>query len=129
VSTTLLFALGPCAIGFFCCSPVPCSFIKLVPPYYGGLLCRLQGVRSGFWDYGSAGLKPQDYFKRPGMFDNGMSVMNAVCCSLEASEPEKGLFGCGAHIDFGMCTLLATSSAGLHVYTKKKKKKKKCMSV
>lgn len=75
-----------------------------------------QGVRGRLLGIMALALKLQkDYFHLPGMFDHGMSVMNAVCYSLEASDPDKGIFGCGAHTDFGMCTLLATAGAGLQV--------------
>jgi len=50
-----------------------------------------------------------------GRFDNAVATLRPLHYSREASRPEEGLFGCGAHTDYGMLTLLAMDGPGLQV--------------
>jgi hypothetical protein len=46
--------------------------------------------------------------RRPGCFDKPVALLRLLRYSAEASSPESGILGCGAHSDYGMLTLLAT---------------------
>lgn len=50
-----------------------------------------------------------------GRFDNAVATLRPLHYSREASRPEEGVFGCGAHTDYGMLTLLAMDGPGLQV--------------
>jgi len=58
----------------------------------------------------------QSYFD--GYYAKPMPFLRLLHYSSEKSEPSKGLFGCGAHSDYGMVTLLLTDeNAGLEINT------------
>ncbi|KAG7564679.1 Oxoglutarate/iron-dependent dioxygenase [Arabidopsis suecica] len=66
-----------------------------------------------------------DYFDKPEMLGNPIAVMRLVHYE-GMSYPSKGIFGCGAHSDFGMMTLLATDSVmGLQICKDKDVKPRK----
>ncbi|CAB62039.1 putative protein [Arabidopsis thaliana] len=50
-----------------------------------------------------------NYFDKPEMLGNPIAVMRLLRYE-GMSDPLKGIFGCGAHSDYGMLTLLATDS-------------------
>ncbi|GAQ82514.1 hypothetical protein KFL_001140020 [Klebsormidium nitens] len=63
---------------------------------------------------------PEGFFKKPGMFDNPMTVLRLLHYTEEKSAPEEGVFGAGAHSDWGMLTLLKTDSVpGLQICLEK----------
>ena len=52
-------------------------------------------------------------------FDDPMAVIRLLHYSKEQSVPDKGVYACGAHSDYGMITLLLTDeNPGLQIYTK-----------
>ncbi|KAL1221566.1 putative 2-oxoglutarate-dependent dioxygenase [Cardamine amara subsp. amara] len=56
-----------------------------------------------------------DYFDTPSILGNPSTVMRLAHYE-GMSDPSEGIYGCGAHSDFGMMTLLATDSVmGLQV--------------
>jgi isopenicillin N synthase-like dioxygenase len=56
-----------------------------------------------------------DYFLP--FFDRSMEVLRLLHYSDTVSDPDAGIFGAGAHSDYGMLTILSTdSSPGLEVY-------------
>ncbi|KAG7559876.1 Non-hem dioxygenase N-terminal domain [Arabidopsis thaliana x Arabidopsis arenosa] len=66
-----------------------------------------------------------DYVDKPEMLGNPSAVMRLVHYE-GMSDPSKGIFGCGAHSDFGMMTLLATDSVmGLQICKDKDVKPRK----
>ena len=59
---------------------------------------------------------PGDYFDAPGMFDKPQVFLRPLRYSSERSDPAKGVYGAGAHSDYGMITLLATDGTpGLQI--------------
>lgn len=57
-----------------------------------------------------------NYFEKPGVMDSPMAYVRLLHYSGEASNPEKGIYGAGAHSDYGMITLLATDGVpGLQI--------------
>ncbi|CAM9447850.1 unnamed protein product [Laminaria digitata] len=71
------------------------------------------GIRlSGLLSIG-LGLDPA-FFE--GFFSESMSALRLLHYSSEVSNPEKGVYGAGAHSDYGMMTMLATDDVpGLQV--------------
>ncbi|XP_010514970.1 PREDICTED: 2-oxoglutarate-Fe(II) type oxidoreductase isoform X3 [Camelina sativa] len=66
-----------------------------------------------------------DYFDKPEILGNPIAVMRLVHYE-GVSDPSKGIFGCGAHSDFGMMTLLGTDSVmGLQICKDKEAKPRK----
>jgi len=60
---------------------------------------------------------PENYFNDS--FSVPMAALRLLHYSSEPSAPDKGLFACGAHSDYGMITLLLTDdSPGLQIFTK-----------
>ncbi|KAH7436580.1 hypothetical protein KP509_05G026700 [Ceratopteris richardii] len=56
------------------------------------------------------------YFEKPGVMDSPMAYIRLLHYSGEVSIPEKGIYGAGAHSDYGMITLLATDGVpGLQI--------------
>ena len=51
---------------------------------------------------------PASHFEAPGFFDRPMMFLRLLQYAPELSQPEEGVFGAGAHSDYGMLTLLAT---------------------
>lgn len=49
----------------------------------------------------------QDFFKKPGRMDYPIAVLRLLHYSGEKSIPEDGIYGAGAHSDWGLLTLLA----------------------
>lgn len=49
----------------------------------------------------------EDYFQKPGRMDWPIAVLRLLHYSGEKSIPEDGIFGAGAHSDWGLITLLA----------------------
>ncbi|KAI5058281.1 hypothetical protein GOP47_0026451 [Adiantum capillus-veneris] len=49
----------------------------------------------------------EDFFKKPGMMDYPIAVLRLLHYSGEMSIPDDGIFGAGAHSDWGLLTLLA----------------------
>ncbi|KAH7290204.1 hypothetical protein KP509_30G036200 [Ceratopteris richardii] len=49
----------------------------------------------------------KDFFRKPGRMDHPIAVLRLLHYSGELSVPENGTFGCGAHSDWGLLTLLA----------------------
>mmetsp|Transcript_15232 Transcript_15232/g.23703 ORF Transcript_15232/g.23703 Transcript_15232/m.23703 type:complete len:326 (-) Transcript_15232:63-1040(-) len=63
------------------------------------------------------GLEDQHYFDDD--FTDPMAAMRPLHYAAEKSNPEKGVFACGAHSDYGMVTLLLTDeNPGLQILTK-----------
>jgi len=59
---------------------------------------------------------PPDCFEAPGYFDRPMYFLRPLRYSSEVSDPSRGIYGAGAHSDYGMLTLLATDGTpGLQV--------------
>lgn len=59
---------------------------------------------------------PASFFEAPGFFDAPMLFLRLLRYAPERSVPEAGVFGAGAHSDYGMLTLLATDeNAGLQI--------------
>nr|AAY78762.1 oxidoreductase [Arabidopsis thaliana] len=66
-----------------------------------------------------------NYFDKPEMLGNPIAVMRLLRYE-GMSDPLKGIFGCGAHSDYGMLTLLATDSVtGLQICKDKDVKPRK----
>ena len=64
----------------------------------------------------SLGLAPAQ-FDAPGMFDRPMLFLRPLHYNGEASNPDQGVFGAGAHSDYGFLTILATDdNAGLQIF-------------
>ncbi|XP_002982743.2 2-oxoglutarate-Fe(II) type oxidoreductase hxnY [Selaginella moellendorffii] len=62
----------------------------------------------------------ESFFDKPGMFDHPMAVVRLLHYPAQASNPEEGLFGAGAHSDYGMLTLLASDGVpGLQICKEK----------
>eukprot|EP00850_Spirogloea_muscicola_P004254 SM000018S03619 [mRNA] locus=s18:296361:299706:+ [translate_table: standard] len=60
------------------------------------------------------------HFLQPGMFDDPMLFLRLLHYSEEQSRPEEGVFGAGAHTDYGMLTLLLTDDvSGLQICKEK----------
>ncbi|CAN1330970.1 2-oxoglutarate-Fe(II) type oxidoreductase hxnY [Linum perenne] len=49
-----------------------------------------------------------DFFDKPEMLGQPIAVMRLLHYGGQVSDPSKGLFGAGAHSDYGLITLLAT---------------------
>ena len=63
----------------------------------------------------SLGLE-EEYFLREGMFDKPMATLRLLHYPPQLSSMKEGVFGCGAHSDYGMLTLLSTDgNSGLQV--------------
>mmetsp|Transcript_10334 Transcript_10334/g.14589 ORF Transcript_10334/g.14589 Transcript_10334/m.14589 type:complete len:325 (+) Transcript_10334:134-1108(+) len=63
------------------------------------------------------GLDDERYFDKD--FTEPMAAMRPLHYASEKSNPEKGVFACGAHSDYGMITLLLTDeNPGLQILTK-----------
>ena len=59
---------------------------------------------------------PGEYFDAPGMFDKPQVFLRPLRYSSEVSDPARGIFGAGAHSDYGMVTLLCTDGTpGLQI--------------
>ncbi|KAL2228953.1 UNVERIFIED_CONTAM: 2-oxoglutarate-Fe(II) type oxidoreductase hxnY [Sesamum indicum] len=57
-----------------------------------------------------------DYFDHPEMLGKPIATLRLLHYEDRASEPDKGIFGAGAHSDFGLITLLATDDiVGLQI--------------
>lgn len=56
------------------------------------------------------------FFEKPGLMDSPMAFIRLLHYSAEVSIPDQGIFGAGAHCDYGMITLLATDGVpGLQI--------------
>lgn len=61
-----------------------------------------------------------DYFDRPEMLGKSIATLRLLHYEGKMSDPMKGLYGAGAHTDFGLMTLLATDEVyGLQICTDK----------
>ncbi|KVI11565.1 Non-heme dioxygenase N-terminal domain-containing protein [Cynara cardunculus var. scolymus] len=49
-----------------------------------------------------------DFFERPEMLGKPIAILRLLHYGGQVSDPAKGLFGAGAHSDYGLITLLAT---------------------
>lgn len=57
-----------------------------------------------------------EFFDQPDMLGNPIAVLRLLHYEGQVSEPAKGIYGAGAHTDFGLITLLATDDAfGLQI--------------
>ncbi|KAJ9548817.1 hypothetical protein OSB04_021360 [Centaurea solstitialis] len=57
-----------------------------------------------------------DFFERPEMLGKPIVILRLLRYAGQVSDPAKGLFGAGAHSDYGLLTLLATDSvSGLQI--------------
>ncbi|KAM7515446.1 hypothetical protein LguiA_005029 [Lonicera macranthoides] len=57
-----------------------------------------------------------DFFDRPGMLGKPIATLRLLHYEGQISEPTKGIYGAGAHTDFGLITLLATDDVfGLQI--------------
>eukprot|EP00249_Psilotum_nudum_P008845 c21547_g1_i5 orf=723-1535(+) len=60
------------------------------------------------------------FFEKPGLMDAPMAYIRLLHYSGEVSNPEVGIFGAGAHSDYGMITLLSTDGVpGLQICKRK----------
>lgn len=60
---------------------------------------------------------PADSFDKPGMFDDPCIALRLVRYEPTVSRPEAGVYGAGAHTDYGFLTLLATDGVpGLEIF-------------
>ncbi|OQR99495.1 hypothetical protein ACHHYP_05973 [Achlya hypogyna] len=58
-----------------------------------------------------------DAFDAPGMFDRPMAALRLLHYSDRVSDVSSGIFGAGAHSDYGLLTLLSTDNTpGLEIY-------------
>ena len=55
---------------------------------------------------------PVDYFQRPGFFDDAIVSLRPLHYAAVESKPEVGVFGAGAHSDYGVFTDLVTDRVG-----------------
>ncbi|TMW61716.1 hypothetical protein Poli38472_010779 [Pythium oligandrum] len=56
-------------------------------------------------------------FDRPGMFDKPMAALRLLHYDAVPSDVSKGVFGAGAHTDYGLITLLSTDeNPGLQIW-------------
>eukprot|EP00250_Pteridium_aquilinum_P015840 c22792_g1_i1 orf=389-1366(-) len=56
------------------------------------------------------------YFEKPGIMDSPLAYIRLLHYSGEISNPEEGVYGAGAHSDYGMITLLASDGVpGLQI--------------
>ena len=77
--------------------------------------CRALGMRLTRLLALALGLEP-GFFDAPGRFDAPQFFLRLLRYSAEASAPTAGVFGAGAHTDYGMLTLLATDDCpGLQI--------------
>ena len=77
--------------------------------------CRELGMRLTLLLALALDLEP-GYFDQPGRFDAPQYFLRLLRYSAEASAPAEGVFGAGAHCDYGMWTLLATGSCPRYGY-------------
>ncbi|KAH8482092.1 hypothetical protein H0E87_029532 [Populus deltoides] len=57
-----------------------------------------------------------DFFDKPEMLGHPIAVMRLLHYAGQISDPSKGLYGAGAHSDYGLITLLATDDVyGLQI--------------
>ncbi|XP_020572498.1 2-oxoglutarate-Fe(II) type oxidoreductase-like isoform X2 [Phalaenopsis equestris] len=57
-----------------------------------------------------------DYFVRPQILGEPIATLRLLHYEDKVSDPARGIYGCGAHSDFGLLTLLATDGvAGLQI--------------
>ncbi|CAI0543514.1 unnamed protein product [Linum tenue] len=57
-----------------------------------------------------------DFFDKPEMLGHPIAVMRLLHYGGQVSDPSKGLYGAGAHSDYGLITLLATDDVyGLQI--------------
>ncbi|XP_022154755.1 2-oxoglutarate-dependent dioxygenase mpl2-like isoform X2 [Momordica charantia] len=57
-----------------------------------------------------------DFFDKPEMLGEPIAVLRLLHYEAQISEPSKGIFGAGAHSDYGLITLLATDeNLGLQI--------------
>ena len=62
---------------------------------------------------------PKHYFDS--MFDDPMAALRLLHYGPKQSDPQKGIYACGAHSDYGMITILLTDdNPGLQIFTKDK---------
>jgi len=55
-------------------------------------------------------------FDKPGMFDKPMAALRLLHYDAVRSNVDAGIFGCGAHTDYGLLTLLSTDATpGLQI--------------
>ncbi|TDH69541.1 hypothetical protein CCR75_002275 [Bremia lactucae] len=60
-----------------------------------------------------------EIFDQPGMFDKPMAALRLLHYAPEKSDVANGVFGAGAHTDYGLLTLLSTDlSEGLQIFYK-----------
>ncbi|CAI7789421.1 unnamed protein product, partial [Closterium sp. NIES-54] len=59
--------------------------------------------------------QPREFFELPGRFDDPIALLRLLHYSGEASRPQEGVLGAGAHTDYGMLTLLLVSHPGLEI--------------
>ena len=77
--------------------------------------CRELGMRLTRLLARALHLEP-GFFDAPGRFDKPQYFLRLLRYSAEASAPAEGVFGAGAHCDYGMWTLLATDdNPGLQI--------------
>lgn len=63
------------------------------------------------------GLGDEHFFDKA--FRDPMVTLRLLHYAKETSQPKEGIFACGAHSDYGMCTLLLTdANPGLQIFTK-----------
>ncbi|KAG7390130.1 hypothetical protein PHYBOEH_007146 [Phytophthora boehmeriae] len=61
------------------------------------------------------------YFDAPGMFDKPMAALRLLHYAPEKSDVAAGVFGAGAHTDYGLITLLSTdTTGGLQIFHEEK---------
>ena len=61
---------------------------------------------------------PSSWSQRPGCFDDPMLTLRLLHYDGTASDEQQGVFACGAHCDYGFCTLLAVDDEpGLQIHT------------
>ncbi|KAF5802796.1 putative aminocyclopropanecarboxylate oxidase [Helianthus annuus] len=57
-----------------------------------------------------------NFFEQPEMLGNPIAILRLLHYEGQASDPAKGIYGAGAHSDYGLITLLATDSvSGLQI--------------
>ncbi|XP_021912684.1 2-oxoglutarate-Fe(II) type oxidoreductase isoform X2 [Carica papaya] len=67
-----------------------------------------------------------DFFDKPEMLGKPIAVLRLLHYEGKISDPNKGIYGCGAHSDYGLITLLATDDiTGLQICKDKDAKPQK----
>lgn len=89
------------------------EFQKITVAYFDAMSKLAYDVAQVF---GQAVGAPDGFFAQPGVLDKPMAALRLLHYAAEKSDLDRGIFGAGAHTDYGLITLLSTDeNAGLEI--------------